>query len=155
VEDALHKWDVEVGHLQHFPLLMAAEPEALLDSDRPNYFAYNRISGVVRRHWVAIGCVHDRSGVIDCDQLWTLDLPERLLVGFGKAAEEIHPPGKKLAFVRIVEDRGLHALTGDVLARRIRRKRLIQVYNSADMACTIVEELLEVRQALIVYPATS
>ena len=110
VEDALHKRDVEVGHLEHFPLLVRREPEAFLDGDWADGGWDDGVAGVVCRDGVRVGGVDDAAGVVYCYELGPLDGPEVVVaVDGGKAAEEVEPPGEELAFVGVVQNGCLHA----------------------------------------------
>lgn len=88
LENALNDRQVEVRHLQRISLLVPADPEMFLGSDRPNFPAHNGVPEMIGDHWVIKGCVDNRACAVNSHDLKALNLPDYLLAGLRKATKK-------------------------------------------------------------------
>lgn len=86
------------------------------------------------RDWANVAHV-----IFDIDKLWSLYLPNLLLVFRRKATEEVEPPHEQLTFIRIIEQ--TTPLARVVLIRIVDRKALIEISDGTDFAIAVVENL--------------
>jgi hypothetical protein len=114
----LNQGNVVVRHFHNFPLFMARKPIA---------YAMSIVFSKQRLHFRSTFLDSYRPNashvVLDTNKLWSLDLPQQILVFLGNTTKEVEPPSEELSFIWIIQRPRSFAGVG--LLRIIDLKRLI------------------------------